>query len=369
MKKARKYLFRPRSLLIAVFLCTGILVTAQTVSDASARKKSYKVTPESTVEVENKYGTILIVPWNKDSVQITADIYLEAKNNSKLRKLKNDVNVTFAGSSNYIIAQTRIGKDGSRVASELRTLSNTLVKSSTVEINYTIYLPQYVNVVLDNKFGDIFIDDLEGDVDISLSNGALKANHFSGNSQVELVFAKGFIRQMDNANVKLSYAELEMGHVNQMDLVSKSSELEIDTAGIVKMESRRDKIHFKEVEYLYGKSSFTDITVDDFIREADCDMNYGRLDINNLLPGFSSIKIDSDYTDVTLSTSAESSYFLDILHHEKAILNLPEKQSDLVRNRTGEEFFTTEGNVGGAGSEQRITINAKHKCFINITYN
>jgi len=367
MKKARKFLFRPRMLLIAALLCTGIIVSAQEISDARSKKQSYKVTPETTVEVENKYGTILIVPWKKDSVQIISDIYLSAKSNSKLRKLKNDVDVTFAGSSSYIIAKTQIGKEGSKVASELRTLSKTLVKSSTVEINYTIYLPEYVNLVLSNKFGDIYIDDLEGDVSISLSNGALKANHLTGNSQIEMIFAKGEIREMNSSTVNLSYADLILGSVEQIDLISKSSELEIDKAGIVKVESRRDKLYFNELGYLFGKSSFTTITVTDFIREANFDMNYGKIDIKNVLPEFVSIDIESDYTDINLSISKKTGYFLDILHHEKAVLNLPDSEADLVRNRTAEEFFTTKGKVGRQESEKRIRIQADHKCYINIS--
>ncbi len=368
MKNKMNFLFKqPRLLVSAAILIAGVFATAQTVSDARFRKKSYKVSPETTLEIENKYGTILIVPWNKDSVQITADIFLEAKSASKLRKLQNDIDVSFAGTSNYIIARTIIGDGGSKVASELRALSNTLVSSSTVEINYTIYLPVYVNLVLTNKFGDIYIDDLSGDVDISLSNGVLKANSFSGNSRVELIFAKGTIRELATSSLNLSYAEFTLGNAEQLDIVSKSSGIEIDTAGVIKLESRRDKIEVNKVEYLYGNSSFTDVLISEFIREVDCNMNYGKMVIENVLPEFSRIKINSDYTDITLFTSALSTYNIDILHNEKAIVHLPLKNADLKTIKTGEEFLTTDGTVGTGKSQKSISIKAEHKCYINIT--
>lgn len=367
MKKKRSFLFNPKLLLTAAFLAAGLILSAQSVSDAQYRKKSYRVSSETTLEVENKYGTILIVPWNKDSVQITADIFLEAKSSSKLRKLKNDVEVTFRGNENYIIARTRIGDGGSRIVSELRALSNTLVSSSTVEINYTIYLPTYINLVLSNKFGDIYIDDLQGDVDISLSNGSLKANHLYGNSQIELIFAKGMIRHLGTTNLRMSYGDLSVGQVEQLDLISKSSELIIETAGVVKMESRRDKIRLNEVEYLYGNSSFSDVTIKDFIREADCEMNYGELNIENILPDFSRINVVSDYTDITLFTSAENMFSLDVLHNEKAIVNLPGNNTDLKTLKTGDEFLRTEGIIGDIKTQKRISIRAEHKCYISIS--
>lgn len=367
MKTKRKFLFSPGILLAAVFLSAGILVSAQPVNDSRIKNKSYPVSPETTLEVENKYGTILIVPWTKDSVKITADIFLEAKNISKLRKLKNDIDVSFTGTSNYVIARTVIGDGGSRVASELRALSNTLVSSSTVEINYTIYLPEYINLVLTNKFGDIYIDDLNGDVDISLSNGVLKANHFTGNSQIELLFAKAMIRELGTSSLKMSYGELTLGSAQQLDLSSKSSDIKIDTVGVMKIDSRRDKIAVGEVEYLYGVSSFTDLTIQDFIREADCDMSYGNLIIEKVLPEFTRINIESDYTDITLFTSPESSYNVDILRNDKAIVRLPENNAVLETLRTGEDFLSTAGTIGKGKSQKRISIKADHKCYINIS--
>jgi hypothetical protein len=367
MKKKRRFLFSPRMLLTTTILTIGIFTSAQTVKEAQSRKESFSVTPETTLEVENKYGTILIVPWKKDSVQVTADIFLEAKNSSKLRKLKNDIRISFSATSSYIIVRTLIGDGSSRVASELRTLSNTLGSNSTVEINYTIYLPEYISLVLINKFGDIYIDDIGGDVDISLSNGVLKANSFGGNSDIKLVFAKGTIRNLGTTSLKMSYAELELTKVEQLDLSSKSSELKVETAGIVKMESRRDKIILGEVEYLYGNSSFTDVTVKNFIREADCDMKYGSLKIENIQSEFSRVDINSDFTDITMYFPSGCSYLVDIIHHEKAVVNLPENKANLNTRKTGEEFLTTEGSVGGGQTEKRLSIRAKHKCYINIS--
>ena len=369
MKKKMKFLFRPGALIAAALLISGVFASAQSASDAQVRKRTFGVADGTTLEIENKYGTILIVPWTKDSVQVRADIFLEAKNNSRLRKLKNDVNINFAGTRSYIIARTVIGEGSSRVASELRALSNTLSSKSTVEINYTVYLPEYINLVLINKFGDIYIDNLEGDVDIQLSNGVLKANHFNGRANVDLSFARGTVRSMGTASANLSYGELTVGAVRQLDLVSKSSEVEIDTAGVVKIDSRRDKIWIEQVEYLYGHGSFTDVEVGSLSREADCMMKYGKLVIEQVQSAFTEIDIESDYTDVTLNVAPATSYRLDMIHNEKAVVDLPGNNAQLTTKPTGEDFLTTEGSVGPTRSGdpgKYISIRAQQKCYIII---
>ena len=365
--KKMKSLFNPRLLLGVVFMVAITSVFAQSVKDTRTWSRSFSVNTETTLEVENKYGTILIVPWSYDSVQVTADIFLEAKNYARLRKLSNDVSISATGTRTYVIVRTVIGDGSTRIASELRTLSSTLGSNSKVEINYTIYLPEYINIVLSNKFGDIYIDDIYGDVDIMLSNGVLKANTFSGNSNLDLQFAKGSIRNLGTASLKLSYGELSLGKVDQMDFTGKSSELRIDTSGVVKIDSRRDRIEIGEVEYLYGESSFTDVVVKNFIREANCNMKYGTLRMEKVQPDFSTIDLESDFTDITLYISPESNYFVDILHHKDAILNLPRSDDGLVTRNTGEEFFTTEGYVSGKDTDKRLIIKADHKCYINIS--
>lgn len=369
MKKKMKFLFRQGALIAAGLLISGVFASAQSVSDAQVHTRTFGVVDGTTLEVENKYGTILIVPWTKDSVQVRADIFLEAKNNSRLRKLKNDVNINFAGTRSYIIARTVIGEGGSRVASELRALSNTLSSKSTVEINYTVYLPEYINLVLINKFGDIYIDDLDGEVDIQLSNGVLKANHFSGRANVELSFARGTIRSMESASANLSYGELTVGSVRQLDLVSKSSEVEIDTAVVAKIDSRRDKIQINQIEYLFGNGSFTDVEVGSLSREADCTMKYGKLVFGKVQSAFEEIDIESEYTDVTMNVATEAGYKLDLLRNEKVIVDLPDNNAQLTTQTAGEEFLITEGTVGTTGTAdpgKYISIRAQQKCYIII---
>ena len=232
-----------------------------------------------------------------------------------------------------------------------------------------MYIPEDINLVITNKFGDVYIDDLSGNVDISLSNGVLKANNFTGTSSLELIFARGTVRNMNTGSINLSYAELDLRTIEQLDLVSKSSELDIEKAGVVKMDSRRDKFYFGEAEYLYGNSSFSEVNIEEFIREANCEMKYGAFRIEKVLPDFSRINLESDYTDITLAFQEGASYSLGIEYHEKAIVRVPSEIQNMETLKIGEEFMSTRGSVGTETRERELSIRADHKCYITITTN
>jgi hypothetical protein len=225
-----------------------------------------------------------------------------------------------------------------------------------------------LDVVLNNKFGDIYMDDLEGQVDIELSNGVLKANRLVGNSSIALSFANGMINSLGSCTMDLSYSDMVLGEVNQLDLSSKSSKLNVDSVNVVKMDSRRDKLYFKKVEYFYGKSNFTQVWIYDFLRESDVYMKYGKLTIEHVIPAFSKIYVESDYTDVSLYFDPETSLGFDILHHEKSVLRLPGKDVVAEESFDGKDHYTTVGTMGTGDPVGKVHIDALQKCYINISF-
>jgi hypothetical protein len=371
MKKMYHILFKhklQRALLALTLLMPGTVLSAQDLTDKHTVRRSFPATLETTFEVENKYGNIQLVTWEKDSVSVEVDLTLSESSSSKLKSLKEDVHIDFSRTGNYIVARTVIESESGRIAKELRNLSSTLTGSNKrMEINYTVRVPAYIDVVLTNKFGDIYMDDLEGQVNLNLSNGVLKANRFRGNSSVDLSFADGTIRSLGSCTMSLSYSDLVLEEVSQLDLNSKSSKLTADSVNVLKINSRRDKLDIRKVEYLNGSGNFTQVMVYDFIRECDMYMKYGELTIEHVMPPFTKIYVESDYTDISLFIDPKCSFSFDILHHDKAILKLPGQANVLEDTYNGKDHYRTTGTLGESSTGSKVTIDALQKCFINIS--
>ncbi len=369
MRKMNHFLFRPKRLLILAALMLGTLAAAQDHTDKSSVRRSFPATIETTLEIQNKYGKIQVATWDKDSVAIEVDIFLTESSSSKLRKLKEGIQIDFTGTKDYIVAKTVIESESGRLASELKSIGNTISGSNKrVEINYMVHLPAHMDVVLNNKFGDIYMDDLDGQADITLSNGVLKANRLMGNATLSLSFANGMIKALGSVNLKLSYSDLVLDEVSQLDLVSKSSKLNVDSVNVLKIDSRRDKLYFKHVEYFYGKSNFTQVWIYDFLRESDVYMKYGELTIEHVMPDFSKIYVESDYTDLSLYFDKATTLEFDIFHHEKTTLRLPGTEVLSEETSSGKDHYTIVGTMGTGTPRGKLNIDALQKCFINITY-
>jgi hypothetical protein len=175
------------------------------------------------------------------------------------------------------------------------------------------------------------------------------------------------IKSLGSANLKLSYSDLVLNEVSQLDLVSKSSELNVDSVNVLKIDSRRDRLYFKKVEFFYGKSNFTQVWVYDFLRESDVYMKYGELTIEHVMPGFSKLSVESEYTDLTLGFDRATSMGFNILHHEKSQLRLPDPAEVSEDGPSGDDYFRTAGTLGNGNPVGQLNIDALQKCYINIS--
>ncbi len=351
MEKMIHTLCRSIGQLLLLALLTGTTVSAQDFKSKMNLSREFPTTRETTLDIENKYGKIQVVSWEEDRVVIEVEIKVSESSESKLKKLKEDISIDFTGTSNYIIVKSNFKSESGRLASELKNVSHTLAGANKhVEISYMVKIPPYLNVVLNNKFGDIYMDDHNGDVEIGLSNGALKANRLKGNANLSLNFGTAMIESLGSATLSMSYSDLTLSEASQLDITSKSSKLTADSIKVLKINSRRDKLFFKKVEYLYGESNFTEIWIYDFVREADLDLKYGKLTIENILPVFSKIDLKSEFTDVSLLFDKKSFYAYDILYHKKALVKLPENSSANIQTTQGDDFYRMTGSWGGKKS-------------------
>lgn len=156
---------------VALLVAAGTLVRAQTYTERKKIERSFPASSETRLDLSNKYGTVHVIPWRKDSVHIEIDLYVKSSSNTKLEKIIRNIDFEFTDTRYYIVANTNFGNNYSNFFSDLKDISGAIIPSrNQVEINYTVHVPPSMNVNISNKYGDIYIDDMKGSVSINLSS-------------------------------------------------------------------------------------------------------------------------------------------------------------------------------------------------------
>ena len=197
--KMQRMKFKRLFAVAAMLVIAGAGLRAQTYSESQKITRTFLAGSETRLDLNNKYGTIPVIPWNKDSVRIDINLFIKSSSASKLEKLKRNVDFDFTDTKYYISASTVFGSRGGSFFSDLRDLGGTIIPSKNdVTIDYTVQVPPGMSVNITNKYGDIYIDDMLGNVSVNLSNGDIKANSLKGESNISLNFGNGIINELNN---------------------------------------------------------------------------------------------------------------------------------------------------------------------------
>ncbi len=342
---------------------------AQKYSENKNVVKRYKLYPNSTLDVSNKYGKIEIVNWDKDSAMIEAFLLIQTTSPTRMAKLRNSIDFDFSVNNHYIIAKTIFLSNGNAIINGIRNLAESIVYSGDeVKIDYVVTIPKNINLRVTNKYGDVYADDIEGDIKLTVANGGLKANTLTGNVNIDLSFGDGTINRMGKGRLTLAYADFTLKESGQLSLDSKSSKISIENCESLKLQSRHDKIQLGSLNYLTGETDFSSIWISSLTEEMNLNSKFGSISSDYIRKGFSFVNINSELTDINLFFERGSMFQYDITYFKDAFIRLPK---EAVKS---EEKFTSGdmtlklnyGHVGSAESSAKVKILAAKKASVNL---
>lgn len=299
------------SLVLQLTLFTGYIGYGQTIEKSRTVTETFKVEPGIEIEIINKYGNIHLIPWEKDSVRFEIELMVKGTKQSKVDKSYDFIEFDFKTTRYYIIAQTLFAGKSS-FWSDVSDLTGAIFNSSTkTKIDYTVYIPENINLKIMNKYGNIYTTDHSGEIEIELSNGDLKAHHFAGKTKIELEFGNANIQQIDFGNLSISYGELQVEKAGSLTIESKSSKFYIDEVLDLDINSRRDKFYLKSVGYLHGFTNFTLLNIDKLTYKFNLTAKYGDVDLKSFSDDVESFTIKANDADITLHFIDDKQYKLD----------------------------------------------------------
>jgi hypothetical protein len=337
----KKSVYKTGTLLLLALLIVPFTLKAEEVTKEF--HKEYKAGPNTTLDIDNKYGDVVIQSWDKDQIVIDVKVTVEYPNVEKAQKYLDYIDVKFTESDNLISAKTVID-DGFNFKG--------WGDAKKFSIDYNIKMPAGTALKLANKYGDTDIDELTGLVNLDIKYGDLTAGKLTrGNikplSTLNLAYGKADIDEAGWMDLTIRYAgSVSIVKSQALLLDSKYSKLKLGETSSIVGESKYDNIRIDKINNFVLENGYCDVKIGELTKKLTYNGSYGSLEVENIPAGFEKLETDTRYLGVRLGIDESASFRLEaklsyggLKYDEEKFKN----QKRIIEN-TSSEISGTMGN-------------------------
>jgi hypothetical protein len=271
--------------------------------------KEYTVNANAVLEVDNSYGNIDVVSWNENRTVIEVVITTNGDDEGKVQEKLNTIDVEFSGNGSRVVART-IFND--RKSSSWNWWGK---KNSNIhmKINYTIKLPVTNSVDLNNDYGTISLNELEGNASISCDYGQVNIGKLMAeNNSLSFDYSKNStIGYMRNGKIDADYSSFTLDKVGNLELSSDYTKSEVMEAQSIDYNNDYGALTVGKAGKIMGRGNYIPLRVTTLTGELNVNSDYGSITVDRITGTGGDITIRSDYAGIKLRFDAD--YYFDFV--------------------------------------------------------
>ena len=305
--KMKEQAYNPRMLLLSSLLFFSFALSAQELK--KEYHEEYNVTIGTTLDLNNRYGDIIVETSETDQVVVDVKVTLLMPNKERAERLLSYINVYFSREGNTIAVKTDIDNKFS--------FSGWNSNTRRFSIDYKVKMPVWLNLTLANTYGNTDLDNIDGQVDLNIKYGNLKALKFSRGDEkpintIVLAYGKGTVEEAGWLDLNLRYCSSFILENNQALLLdSRYSKLQIGNTSSVVAETKYDNIRIDRINNLVLNAGYTDMNIGTLVKKLEFKGEYGSFNIDRVPSGFESIETSSRYSGVRIGIEETANYDLE----------------------------------------------------------
>lgn len=302
LRKMKKTIYNQGMLLLTACLLSFTLSAQEVSKDFH---KEYKADKNTTLEISNRYGDVIIENWDKDQVVIDVKVTVDVEGKERAEKYLSMIDVQFTEAPGLITAKTIIDEDFK---------FSGWGRDRKFSIDYTVKMPYVTNLTLANRYGNTDIDELRGIANIDIKYGNLSINKLTrGNekpiNKIAVSYGKGTIEDAVWLDIYARYCSpLEIVKSQALLFDSRYSKFKIGSTSSIVSDSKYDTYSIENMNNLVMETGYTTTNIGTLTKKLSYNGSYASLNIESVPEGFESLDAEVRYTQVRLGISGSANY-------------------------------------------------------------
>ncbi len=318
-------------------------------------KKEFNVNADALLKVNNNYGNLTITSWNENRVVIEVHIKTNGNNEEKVQNKLDEISVDFEASSSMVYAKTTYGEKDRRWGWNWGKNNNV-----NMQINYTIKIPIKNSVNLDNDYGNIILDRVDGHAKINCDYGRLEIGELHGrNNQLNFDYtSKSTIGYMNSGEIKADYSGFTIDKAGDLKVNADYTNASIGKMENLDYTSDYGNMEVEEANSIRGNGDYITIKLGTIHGDVDIVADYGSIRIDELAPDAGNVSIRTDYTGVKIGYNSAYHFDFNISTDYAGVSGKDEFEIIISTEKSSSRHY--EGYYGSQGSGNMITLTSDY---------
>ncbi|TLP81675.1 hypothetical protein [Maribacter sp. ACAM166] len=318
-------------------------------------KKEFNVNANAVLKVSNSYGNLNITSWDENRVVIEVHIKTNGNNEEKVKKKLDEISIDFEASNNRVSAETIFNKNSNGWGWNWGNSSNV-----NMQINYTIKVPIKNNVDLNNDYGTIILDRIDGHAKISCDYGRLELGELRGrNNQLNFDYtSKSTIGYINSGEIIADYSGFTIVKAGNLKVNTDYTNASIGKMDDLEYNSDYGSMDIEELNSIDGNGDY--ITVKMGIVHGDVSIvsDYGSIRVDELAADARDVNIKSDYTGIKIGYNHQYHFDFDITTSYSGVSGKDDFIINVSTEKSSDKHY--EGYYGSKGSGNMMTLSSDY---------
>ncbi|MGB2685803.1 MAG: hypothetical protein WBC43_12395 [Olleya sp.] len=318
-------------------------------------KKEYTVTKNATLKIDNKYGNLDIVTWTGNTIAIEVKITTNGNDLDEVQSRLDEIDVEFSGTSNYVSAETLIGK---KKKSSWWNWSNN--NDVNMKINYVVKMPITNHVDLSNDYGNITLGTLEGRAEISCDYGKITTKELlADNNVINFDYTNNsYFEYIKSGKINADYSGFTVAKTKDLTIVADYTKSLIEIAENVNYNCDYGSLRVNKLNSISGNGDYLTVVLGDVYKNVTLNADYGSIKIGKMTKNAGDINIESDYVGIKIGIDPEYAFDFDIKLEYGSLTGEDDFEINTKSIKHSDKYYSGYHNKSNSGN--LIKINSEY---------
>jgi hypothetical protein len=317
-------------------------------------KKEYDVNSDALLKVSNSYGNLNITSWNENRILIEVHIKTSGNSESKVIKKLENITVDFEATSSMVSAKTIFNKNKSSWG------WNWGDNNVNMQVNYTIKLPVKNSVHLNNDYGNIILDRIDGYSKINCDYGRLEIGELRGrNNNLNFDYtSRSSIGFINSGEIKADYSGFTIEKAGDLTVKADYTDATIEQMENLQYSSDYGSLEVAEANNIQGTGDYINVKLGTIHGNVDINADYGSFRIKEMAEDAGNLHINSDYTGIKIGYSPQYNFDFEIKTQHAGVSGKDDFEINISTEKSNNRYY--KGYHGKANSGNSVSIDSEY---------